>query len=276
MADENEESDVVTLHVPATDETDGETKDDADAEGIDADLLAKLPEHMRADDPKELIAKLGKGYLDARRQISKGAQKAPKSAEEYTIEVPEGDDADAEEVEALKSLESEENKPILDNFKSIAHAHGLTQKQFQGVVADFMKQTGGLAEQTGFDFDTEIERLGGKEKAMPLISGIDRWGRSLVNQNVLTQDEFKEFQVMAGTAEGLRVMNKLRALAGEKPLPTSSTPDAQKTKAEVYAMLDDPRYGKDQAFTQRVEKEFERTFGTDPAMSSENLFGRTG
>ncbi len=44
-------------------------------------------------------------------------------------------------------------------------------------------------------------------------------------------------------------------------LVTDVTPDTGVSKDDLYAMVGDPKYGKDMAFTRKVEKMFQNAFG---------------
>jgi hypothetical protein len=88
-----------------------------------------------------------------------------------------------------------------------------------------------------------------------------KFADTLRARGVLSDEEVKEFDEMAGTALGVKVIEKIRSYYGEQPIPTTEpTEDLGISQDEIKGMVADKRYGKDPAFTAKVEKLFERAF----------------
>ena len=80
---------------------------------------------------------------------------------------------------------------------------------------------------------------------------------------MLTQTDYQELEVLGGTAEGQRVMQKLRGLInGKQEIPTVSLPGDMPDKTELQAMVADPKYQTDPVYRKKVERAFEQAYGT--------------
>ena len=82
-----------------------------------------------------------------------------------------------------------------------------------------------------------------------IMDGNGRWGKQKAkNRNI-------------GHQNGVKVIEKIRSYYGEQPIPTTEpTEDLGISQDEIKGMVADKRYGKDPAFTAKVEKLFERAF----------------
>ena len=90
-----------------------------------------------------------------------------------------------------------------------------------------------------------------------MVNGMVDWARGLVNKGVWAKEDFEEFKIMGGTAQGLRALMKIReAYEGRLPIETSPIEGAP-TKEELYQMVGDPRYKSDPAYRQKVERLFQ-------------------
>jgi len=81
------------------------------------------------------------------------------------------------------------------------------------------------------------------------------WGRKLVSQGILNKDDFEEFKIMGGTAQGIRILNIFRGMTGEKEIPTMTMQVDGLDKDEVLSRVADPKYATDEAFRKQVEKD---------------------
>jgi hypothetical protein len=108
--------------------------------------------------------------------------------------------------------------------------------------------------------DAEMAKLGPNGEA--IINGTVKWAENLVRQGAWTAEDFEEFKMFGGTANGIRALNRLRNFYGEKDIPVHVTPDADDTptEAEVRAMVGDPRYNTDPAFRRKVTEAFKRVY----------------
>jgi hypothetical protein len=237
--------------------------DAAAADGEDGPYRPEgLPDHLRGKDDRETIDKLFKVAMDLRRKVGQGKDKAPETPDGYAFEAPEGVEID---------LTSDANVKLMGLVAEAAHAEGLGQKAAQAFVQKIMAGLPEIAKDAGEpdpasqmpDISEELDKLGGRDKALPFLQKIDRWGRGLVERGAFDQDDYLEFQIMAGTAQGARVMNKLIEMTGEAPVPLegSERGAAKLTPGQLQALRDDPRYETDAGFRRDVEAKFEELYG---------------
>lgn len=97
-------------------------------EGFDENLWDDKTNDVKKDALIKAYQEESKRAKGLRDIIAKGNHKAPESADKYVFEV--GDD--------LKDIVNE-NNPAIDVFRKAAHAHGLSQEQAKGVLADYVK-----------------------------------------------------------------------------------------------------------------------------------------
>jgi hypothetical protein len=88
-----------------------------------------------------------------------------------------------------------------------------------------------------------------------------QWAGGLVQKGIWGKDDFEEFKVMGGTANGIKALMKLRE-SYEGRIPTQSAPiDGAPSKAELNQMVADPKYQTDAAYRQKVERLFQQAYG---------------
>ena len=151
-----------------------------------------------------------------------------------------------------------EDDELMTKFKTMASDRGLTQDDFEsivGLVLDTMPETQEGPEEK-FDMDAEMAKLGPNAEA--ITNGLVKWAEGLVRQGAWTGEDFEEFKVFGGTANGFRALNRLRNYYGEKDIPVHVTPDAEAmpTEGELREMVADPRYNTDSAFRRKVTEAF--------------------
>ena len=151
-----------------------------------------------------------------------------------------------------------EDDELMTKFKTMASDRGLTQDDFEsivGLVLDTMPETQEGPEEK-FDMDAEMAKLGPNAEA--ITNGLVKWAEGLVRQGAWTGEDFEEFKVFGGTANGIRALNRLRNYYGEKDIPVHVTPDAEAmpTEGELREMVADPRYNTDSAFRRKVTEAF--------------------
>lgn len=178
--------------------------------------------------------------LGLRQKLSKGFQDAPKDVSGYQLEW------DDEETPL------DEDNPMLATFKEIAFENKLNQEQFNGFLKSFHKafkegkleQTQEMSEAQNKEWqETEMKRLGSNHKQ--IVDGYKSWGRSLVQNKVLTEDEFAEFVKMPASAEHIKILTKLKQASGYiNDIPQSGVSvDGGKTREEIDALIASPEYG---------------------------------
>jgi hypothetical protein len=213
---------------------------------------------------------MAKSWNDTRKALNEATKaskgKAPETPEGYlddwTVPREMGEGDDAKKLERIKEISADD--PALQAMAQAAHKHGLTDKQFRGMLTEVLYSVDGLMPEP-FDLEREIEALGtgSRDEALHLIGQNRDWLTRLHDQGVLGEDHFEFAKQFASSALGLQTLNLLREQAGEKPIPvnTLSLNEGRKTEAELISMMNDPRYHDGgpvgDAFRAEVERGYE-------------------
>ena len=208
-----------------------------------------LPDKFWNEKEGVLTDQLIKSYQELEGKFRAGKHKPP--TEGYNLHV-------------VEDAQIDPHHELVQSYTAWAQKWGLSQDAFDELAKDYLVVATNGAEQTQFDRESELKSLGPNGEAV--VNSTVEWAQSLVKKGVWSGDDFEEFKHFAGTANGIRAVNKLRRFYGEQPIPVSSAPvDSQPSHEELYAMVGDERYGKDPAFTAKVEKAFVDAFGTEPS-----------
>ena len=116
--------------------------------------------------------------------------------------------------------------------------------------------TGGMEQEAELDVQKEKEKIG--PNAPEIIQSNIRWNEKLLKDGIFTQEDYNEIEMLGGTAEGIRVIQKLRGMIGEQEIPTVSIPGSRPDKAELQAMVADPKYQLIQFTEKRLKKLFKK------------------
>ena len=222
----------------------------------------KLGEEQAADDNEEYekpeyfpdkfwdekdgpdIEALVKSYNELQKKFSQGGHKAPK---DYDTNFLQDQQIDAKE------------DPLVKEYTDWAKKYGITQEAYEDLAKTFIDNNMAIAERTQADLTEQKKMLG--NKANERINSIMKFGDALKDKGVLSDQELEEFDNMAGSALGVKVIEKIRSYYGEQPIPSvAPTEELGMSKDEIKAMVADPKYGKDPAYTLKVEKLFEKAF----------------
>lgn len=188
--------------------------------------------------------KLAKSYSELEKQFKAGAHKAPKDGK-YDLtpvkDIPEDD-------------------PMLAGFLSVAKENGLSQKAVAEILTLVGQTTAQQREASTVNVKAEMEKLG--PNAKEILTDTLRWSQSLVAKGVLSKDEQAELKIMAGTATGVKVLQKMRAYYGDRAIPVNvgAVEGETYSKEDLQAMVGKPEYKTDPAFRRKVEKLFEQHF----------------
>lgn len=189
---------------------------------------------------------LAKSYAELENKLRAGKHKAPQEYDLKSI-VDAGVAAD---------------DPTVDVFKTWAKEHGISQDAFEELSTKYLEVNSGNLEDQVVDIERERQDLG--KNANQIIEGNVRWGRSMVQKDLITEQEYSELEVLGQTANGQRLIQKMRAMMGERTLPTMSVDagnqDRDLTESEARQMMADERYGVDAQYTRQVEKKFEKLY----------------
>lgn len=219
-----------------------------------------LPEQFWDAEKKEIKAEsMSKSWTDFRAQASKGQGQAPKTPDEYQLNLPEG-------------MKVADDDKLVGEFRKAAHEVGLSNESFNKVVAAVMKS--GVMDIQPVDTAAELAKLGPQGQAM--VNTVTAWGKQLMESGVWDQQDFNEMVVLGSTAEGIRAINKLREYYGGEKIPMgdgtgSNLPSIEAwyaKHAEIDKASGKPRMQVDPVFRKAVEDEGKILFGTDAARSS--------
>lgn len=190
------------------------------------------------------IEALVKSYSELQKKFSQGGHKAPKDYDTSFLKEQEIDI---------------ENDPLVKGSLDWAKKYGLNQDAYEDLAKMFMETNADFVQRSQADIAEQKKLLG--NKANERVSSVIKFGDTLKNKGVFSEQELAEFDEMAGTALGVKVIEKIRSYYGEQPIPTvAPTEELGMSKDEIKAMVADPKYGKDPAFTIKVEKLFEKAF----------------
>lgn len=202
------------------------------------------PENFwKKDDSAPDLEGIAKSWMDLRKQISQGKHKAPEDGK-Y-------------DMSAFAQIP--DNDPVRGHVSNWAKEYGVSQAALDALVGPVVAMQGEQEQQVTMSIEQERKSLGPNADA--IIKGMGDWGASLVRKGVLSKDDFEEFKYMGGTANGIRVLSKLREAFEGTRIPTQSVPsEGAPSKEELYQMVADPKYKTDVAYRQKVERMFSQAF----------------
>jgi hypothetical protein len=202
------------------------------------------PENFWKKDTSEPdLEGIAKSWGDLRKQISQGKHKAPADGKYDTA--------------AFGSIP--EDDPLRSHVMGWAQKYGLSQGALDDLVGEVVKMGSGNVEAQVKSLQQEKAALGPNADAV--VKGMVDWASGLVRKGIWGKDDFEEFKVMGGTANGIKALMKLRESYEGTRIPTNSLPPSgAPSKDELYQMVADPKYKTDPAFRQKVERMFASSF----------------
>ena len=161
--------------------------------------------------------------VKAKATLDERAGQVPADAAAYKVELP----ADLKLPEGL-NFEVKEGDPLLTEFRAFAHANGLTQAQFSGVLALRAKMDAMAHEQATAAMQAEVKSLG--DKAQERIDGATTFLRSK-----LPADQFDALKGAITSAKGVEAVETLMKLASGPQLPgNGGGPASEAVSTEDY------------------------------------------
>lgn len=255
--------------------------DDADAAKKAADLAARpdhVPEQFWDKDKGEVrVEALTKSYEDLRKEANrlredKGKGAALETAEAYlegfTLQTTRGEGEDAQTLDRVRNFKADD--PALLAFAKVAKGLGLSKPDFDRGLTDFLFEINGMLP-APIDLDSERAKLGGKETAEIVVGTNKRWLKGLQTAGEINEAEYGRGISLCSDALGVQLVNKLRTMTGENPIPLREgiVPDGAKSMSELQAMQADPLYrdpgAKGDAYRATVEAEYAKSVGTEPS-----------
>lgn len=207
-----------------------------------------VPEKFIKDNVVDIVS-LAKSYTELETKLRGGLHKAPEGDYDTTVATAAG---------------VPDDDPVLEAYTNWAKEAGLSQEHFNTLAETVLKNSNAQAPDP-FDADAEMESLG--PNAQAIIDDQVDWARKLVKTGTWGADDFEEFKVWGGTANGIRAIQKLRRFMGDTskiPAQVNPADDALPSEEECYQMVKDPRYQSDPTYRTKVERLFARVFGTSP------------
>ena len=159
----------------------------------------------------------------------------------------------------ISELAVDPEDPVVKTFLEFGKEKQLSQKSVTGLINKVLELTGGMEQEAELDVQKEKEKIG--PTAPEIIQSNIRWNEKLLKDGIFNQEDYNEIEMLGGTAEGIRVIQKLRGMIGEQEIPTISIPGSRPDKAELQAMVADPKYATDPVYRKKVEKAFQEAYG---------------
>lgn len=220
-----------------------EVKADVNEQGERPDYV---PEQFWDPEKGADLEGLAKSYAELRSKMSSGKHKAPKNGE-YSRE-------------AIAEYDIPDDDPLLGEFTAFAKENGLSQDQFDSITSMYVNTMSEMFGEQEDDIQSEMQKLG--PKGEKIVGSLNQWLGKLGNSGTLSPEEVDAITNAATNASYISALSKIRASYGEQPIPDVNIQEgAGMTKADLDAMVADPRYGKDMHFTQSVERKFMEFFG---------------
>jgi hypothetical protein len=205
-----------------------------------------MPENFWSNDEGPDLEALAKSYAELRTKFSQGKHNAPKDGK-Y-------------DVAQLKDHGISDDDPLLNDFSGFAKENGLSQEQFDQVTKMYMQHMGDMFEKTETNVQQEISKLG--KNADRVISNTSQWLQKMETSGVLSSEEADALAAAATSANFVKALNKIRDSYGEKSIPAVEIQEGNAySRADLDALVADPRYGKDMSYTKQVERKFMEFFG---------------
>lgn len=247
---------------------------DPEKPSVDGERPENIPEKFWDAEKKSIKTdSLVKSYTDLEKQYGKlkndKQDPVPESVEDYTkdFKMPALERKNGEETEKADRIAAfEKDDPALQGFAKAAKNHGLSKKQFDGMLGDMLFEFNGLMPEP-YDEKAEMDALGGESKALAVIDINQKWLNRLEKTNTIDAEEKNFLMDLGGTALGIRTLNKIRQQTGEKHIPvhTVVSGNGNKTRDELYALRDHEDWNskddsKKKAYRQYVDSEYNKSF----------------
>jgi hypothetical protein len=184
-------------------------------------------------------------YTELEKKFARGDHKAP----------------DAYDTGVLKQAGVPDDDPLTGAVAAWAREQGISQDAFNKLASSYIQIATDQQQRAAVNIEVEKQRLG--PNADKVIESMVGWAQGLVAKGIWGPDDFDEFKVMGGTAQGLRALQKVREFYGDiARIPIApQEAEGRPSKEELQAMVGDPRYAKDPAYRAKVERLFEQAYG---------------
>lgn len=205
-----------------------------------------LPDHLFGKDDKETTDKLLKAYKGAREEMAKKGNAAPETADAYTLTLP--DDLK----DKVIKVDATGKDPIFEALKPALHKAGISNENASMLVTELyksvatqMQKNAEAAQNDPSAADVGFKQLGGADKAKPLQDSANAWINGVAEKVGLSKESKQELEYLTYHSQGLKLLNELRGLTSEKPIPAdfgAHNVNAPVTQVQIDEMMNDPRY----------------------------------
>lgn len=246
-ADDDDNQSLLSVR-PAEDET-AQSDEPSHLVSDDLDAAPADPAPAVADRPDNIpsqfwntkagtveVDKLAKAYSDLRAKMDSGKHKAPKDGKydfSSVAEIPEGDDA-------------------LAGFVDIAREEGISQAAAERLVRFYLDQQGALDEEIKYRRSEEMQKLG--RNADKIIASTESWLTKMQSSGVINANELNALAGASNNALVVTALNKIRRSYNERDVPSITAVEPAAVDMDtIHSMMADPKYGRDMAYTRKVE-----------------------
>ena len=251
-------------HKPAEEE--GDKGEEGENAGDDPIIEGKEPEKAPDERPEHIPEKFwkdGKADLDAMAKAYSKLESAHaklKNDKNPFGEVPESSDSYFESgldmsEKADNILPIDADDPGLRSFSEACHKRGIPPDIADGIAQEVLGSLNEFVE-APIDIDAEMKSLG--KNAANIVDGNRTYYDSLYANGELTQGELSAAYAFSQTADGVRLLSKMRAKAGEAPIPLQlgDGDDMSLTdlEAEYAQAIRDKDYAKQEKLDRRREE----------------------
>lgn len=215
---------------------------------------------IKVDDLAKAYGELEKSHGNLKRSKGLGDD-VPEKPEDYFADGLELD----KDVDRL-SIDGPDD-PGLKAWGEIAHKYGIGKAAAISIAKDMFKSMNVHAP-APIDPEAERQALGPNHKAV--VDGVFTWLEGMERAGKIGDADADIVLNLARTANGIKFLNKMRAMTGERPIPidvpggASSDMSPEEWQDAMHAAVKAKDY-KEQA---RLEKIGESIFGTEAASSS--------
>lgn len=197
-----------------------------------------FPENFWDEESGPDVEGLAKAYSELRAKMSAGKHKAPKDGK-Y-------------EVTSLKDRGVADDDPMLKDFVGLAKEQGLSQEQFDQMIDLYTGHMGTMQDQAKTSRDSEMKKLG--RNGEKIVQSTEQWLTKMQTSGTLNQDEIEAIGRASNNASFISALHKIRGSYMETDIPGLEMQENQKVSLnDVQSMMADPKYGKDPAYTKKVE-----------------------